>query len=75
MAKNRDAAPARKELVEVAALVLQAVNVLGRIALRKRRRLSRREAWMLEDELFVVLEKLNDMKVPGAAAVTGTEES
>ncbi len=40
--------------------------LLGRIALRKRQRLSRREAWMLEDELFAVLERLNDLKTPRA---------
>lgn len=44
------------------ALLWRAVGVLGRIALRRRDRLSKREAWMLEDDLFACLEELNDLK-------------
>lgn len=47
----------------IASLLWEAVDLLGAIALRKRTRLSRREAYRLEDGLFSVLEKLNDLKV------------
>ncbi len=53
---------------EVEALLWRSVELLGAIALRKRTRLTRREAYTLEDELFAVLELLNDLKVEPVTA-------
>ncbi len=47
---------------ELEALLWLAVDILGRMALRKRRRMWKHEILQLEDELFGVLERLSDLK-------------
>lgn len=47
---------------EVGALLMIAVDCLGQIALRQRNKVWAHEARQLEDTLFEVLERLNDLK-------------
>ncbi len=46
---------------EVGLLLEDAIRILGRMALRKRNKLWKHQVRQLEDELFAVLEKLNDV--------------
>jgi len=46
-----------------------AVDLLGRMALSRRSRMHPRDARTLEDELFAVLEALNDLKEKAPSGV------
>ncbi len=56
---------------QVESLLARAVDLLGRHALKKRSKLSRREAYDLEDGLFEVLEELNDLREKAAGVPDG----
>ncbi len=47
---------------ETEALLYEAINVLGRMALRKRSKLWAHDVRQLEDELFEVLEALSNVR-------------
>lgn len=72
MSENENGQQAMRPIVvsveETAVLVQSAVDVLGRLALRRRSsgRLTAVQASAMQDELFAILEELNDRKVKGA---------
>ena len=58
---------AKRQMV-IEELLTRAVNLLGEIALRKRNKLSRYQAYALGQELFGVLEELNDLRCKATRA-------
>ncbi len=69
---KRDVSTVLKKLeadpTELESLLYVAIDILGRMALRKRRKLWQHEIRQLEDELFEVLERLSDVSVSEHAA-------
>jgi len=70
MSGAREKKPTAREAVDrierIEELLAKAVNLLGQIALRKRSKLSRYQAYALGQELFGVLEELNDLREKAA---------
>lgn len=72
MSENENAQLVMRPIVvaveETAVLIQSAIDCLGRLALQRRSqcRLTPRDANAMKDELFEILEELNDRKVKGA---------
>ena len=58
MSKQHDA----ERQMKIETLLARAVNLLGELALRKRNKMSRYQAYELGQSLFAVLEELNDLR-------------